>query len=170
MALLPPTELNAPPTYTEVPSVVSEFAAPPRFGLNAASITPVVASKAKIRFRTTSSPVLPKVPDGLTDVKVPAAMILLPTCTIALTEPFITCGVTLTGSAETTWLPWSVLTATAGRRRECGRRGGGSRERDDRTSEMAFHVIPPDRGVPDLGRYGRRACRCRPSADVPHCG
>jgi hypothetical protein len=82
--------------------------------LNEGSIAPVVASNAKIRLRTTSSPVLPKVPDGLTEVNVPAAMILLPIWVIALTDPFITCGVELAGFAETTWLPWSALTAPAG--------------------------------------------------------
>jgi hypothetical protein len=97
-----------------VPSVVRELTAPPKFGLNAGSMAPVVASKAKIRLRTTSSPVFPKVPAGLTEVKEPAAMILLPTWVIASTEPFMTCGVVLTGSAETTALPWSAFTAVAG--------------------------------------------------------
>ena len=86
-----------------VPSVASEFAAPPRFGLKLGSIAPVVASKAKIWLRSMSSPVLLKVPAGLTFVNVPAAMILLPTWVIALTEPFITCGklVADVGLAET---------------------------------------------------------------------
>ena len=48
---------------------------------------------------------------GLTEVNVPAAMILLPTWVIALTEPFMTCGVKSAGLAETTRLPWSALTA-----------------------------------------------------------
>ncbi len=77
-------------------------------------MAPVVASKAKIRLRTRSSPVLAKVLAGLTEVNVPAAMILLPTWVIALTEPFMTCGVTSAGLAETTRLPWSALTAAEG--------------------------------------------------------
>ena len=51
---------------------------------------------------------------GLTFVNVPAAMISLPTCVIAFTEPFITCGVKVAGAAETTVAPWSALTAEDG--------------------------------------------------------
>jgi hypothetical protein len=97
----------------EVPSVSRERAAPPRFGLKAGSIAPVVASKAKIRLRTTSSEVFPNVPAGLTDVNVPAAMILLPTWVIASTDPFMTCGVRSPGFADTTPVPRSALTAPA---------------------------------------------------------
>ena len=47
------------------------FAAPPRLGLKFGSITPVVASNAKIRLRVRSSALFEKVADGLTDVNVP---------------------------------------------------------------------------------------------------
>ncbi len=94
--------------------MLSELALPPRLGLKAVSIAPVVASKAKIRLRTRSSPLLAYVPAGLTEVNVPAAMILLPTWVIAITAPFMTCGVLSAGFAETTRSPWSAFTAPAG--------------------------------------------------------
>ena len=99
-----------------VPSVANELAAPVRLGSKLVSIAPLVASKAKMWLRTMSSPVLLKVPAGLTFVNVPAAMILLPTWVIASTDPFITCGklVADVGLAETKLLPRSVLTADAG--------------------------------------------------------
>ena len=77
------------------------------------SITPVVASKAKIRLRVTSSAVLEKVAEGLTEVNVPAATILLPIWVMPMTEPFMTCGVLFAGIAETTRSPWLALTASA---------------------------------------------------------
>ena len=158
----------------------SELTAPPRLGLKVGSIAPVVASKAKIRLRTRSSPVLPKVPAGLTEVNVPAAMILLPTWVIALTEPFMTCGVMLAGLAETTRLPWSALTAwpvvrtrpvRASSRLRSQRRDGGrlsarvpqgqvfgpelpaarTLAESVRASEGAAPVIPQ---IGDLGRAG----------------
>ena len=74
-------------------------------------MTPVVASKANTRLRTTSSAVLENVAAGLTEVNVPTATILLPIWVIAWTLPFMTCGVVLAGLVETTPLPWSALTA-----------------------------------------------------------
>ena len=89
----------------------TEFALPPRFGLKAGSITPVVASNANTRLRTTSSAVLENVAAGLTDVNVPTATILLPIWVIPWTLPSITCGVVFAGFVETTLVPWSALTA-----------------------------------------------------------
>src|SRR3954471_15945742 len=98
----------------KVPSVSREFTAPPMLGLKVGSMAPVVASKAKIRLRTRSSPVFVRVAAGLTEVKVPAAITLLPIWVIAMTAPFMACGVLAAGTAETTWLTWSALTAGAG--------------------------------------------------------
>ena len=92
----------------------TEFALPPRFGLKAGSITPVVASNANTRLRTTSSAVLENVAAGLTDVNVPTATILLPIWVIPWTLPSITCGVVFAGFVETTLVPWSALTAWVG--------------------------------------------------------
>ena len=92
-----------------VPSVASELIAPPKLGLKLGSMTPVVASKANIRLRVMFA--LEVV--CRTVVKVPAAMILLPTWTIAITAPFCTCGVQLTGLADTIEV-WTEFTALAG--------------------------------------------------------
>src|SRR4051812_3748017 len=72
-------------------------------------MTPVVASNANIRLRV----MFALVAVWRTVVKVPAAMILLPTWTMAMTEPFITWGVNDAGLAETMAF-WAVLTASAG--------------------------------------------------------
>ncbi len=59
---------------------------PPRSGLNPMSMAPVVASKAKMRLRGMSA----LVAVCRTVVKLPAAIILFPTCVMAMTAPSMT--------------------------------------------------------------------------------
>ena len=113
VAVVPPTDVNAPAMITAVPpgATTIEVISPLTLGLNAVSITPVVALNARMRLRV-SVVVLPAF---CACVNVPAAIIRFPTCTIASTCPFVMLGVQLTGSAETTcaWDIWKACPVPA---------------------------------------------------------
>ena len=108
VAAAPPTDVNEPAMITAVPpgATTMEVISPLTFGLNAVSITPVVALNARMRFRVN----VVVLPAFCAWVKVPAAIIRFPTCTIASTLPLVMFGVKFTGSAETTcdWDIWNA--------------------------------------------------------------
>ncbi len=96
-----PTVVNAPPMYT-VPAVGPgrmAFTAPLTVGANDELIWLVVASNAKMNFRSTAVPV-----PVLTPVNGPPTIMVLPTCSIAAGCLLLIHGVPGAGSAPTTSL------------------------------------------------------------------
>ncbi len=99
VAAVPATDVNVPAMMMLPSGATSiEVMVPLAFGLKAVSTTPVVALNARMRLRV----MFVELPWFRTVVKVPAAIIRLPTCTMALTGPFWICGVKFTGLGLTT--------------------------------------------------------------------